>query len=60
MFRYRQKIFNKSDEESTRALEDDLQKYSQCSEEEKVEFILQQWQRYMLIAHQYQVEKLIH
>ena len=59
MFRYHEIIFNKSDELSARTLSDDLQRNSWHSEEEKVEFVLQQWQKFTLVAHKYQIEKLI-
>ena len=59
MFRYHDRIFNTDHKKEVSLLEREMQKQARHSEQEKVEFILQKWQRYMLVAHKYQLEKLI-
>ena len=61
IFRHHRIIFKSSDQDSTkiRKLEVEMEKSSKHSDDEKVEFLLNQLQRYMLVAHRYQVEKLI-
>ena len=59
MFRNYDQIFNTDNKKEVNRLEREMQKQVRHSEQEKVEFILQKWQRYMLVAHKHQLKKLI-
>ena len=59
MFRYHDQIFDTDHKKEVSQLEREMQKQDRHSEQEKVEFILHKWQRYMLVAHKHQLEKLI-
>ena len=61
VFRYHKIIFKSSDQDwvRIRKLEGEMEKSSKHSNDEKVEFILNELQGYMLVAHRYQAEKLI-
>ena len=59
MFRYHDQIFNTDNAKEVSRLQREMQKQARNSEQEKVEFILQKWQRQMLVAHKHQLEKLI-